>query len=92
MENAVLWNDCENAQACSDFLKETARQMCSVASVGKGDTNHSVNDTCNSIYSDTISMLDAYCNAAETDANKIKIIANTLCVEDAGMAASLETR
>ena len=92
MGSAVLWNDCENAQACSDFLKETARQMCSVASVGKGDTNHSVNDTCNSIYSDTISMLDAYCNAAEADANKITKIANTLFVEDAGMAASLETR
>lgn len=55
----------------SSSFKKAAEELSDVPGVGRGNTNHGVNDVCNVIYLSTASLLESYRVAADRDAERL---------------------
>lgn len=84
-----LVSDTSAAIRHSDNLKKSAGQLGTINAVSAGTTNHAANSSCCSYYNDILSILQSYSAAAERDAEKIKIIDDSLAAVDNEMASEI---
>lgn len=73
----------------SNDLKSSAEQLGTISSVAPGDTNHGVNSSCCSYYTDLSNILGTYSTAAHKDADRIKTIDEKFASVDNEMATEI---